>query len=818
MVKNCDKPFPEDKNLLYSNHFNKYPYELSDFQKYAIEGIIENSHVLVTAHTGSGKTLPAEFAIEYFTNLGKKIIYTSPIKALSNQKFYEFQLKFPNISFGILTGDIKTNPGAQVLIMTTEILMNTLYLKSGSSIIQPDFSMDFENELACVIFDEIHYINDPDRGRVWEESIMMLPKNIQMLMLSATIDKPEEFASWIESVKSKPINLCSTSHRVVPLTHYTYMTSHNAIFKKIKDKTLEQEIKSWIDKPHIITSSNGIFNDSTWVTNKKFLDLFANKDVYVKRAHVLNQVSKYMVEHDMLPALCFVLSRKQLEKAAEEITVPLLEFDSKIPYTINYECEQIIRKLPNFKEYLELPEYKSMVKLLEKGIAIHHSGVMPILKEMVEILYGKGYIKLLFATETFSIGVNMPTKTVIFTDVTKYDGNTQRMLLSHEYTQMAGRAGRRGIDKIGNVIHLNNLFRSNIVSLIDYKKMLSGKAQILTSKFKISYDLILNLIDNGFETTESYIAYTEKAMIQKDILKQINSIKKDIDQIEYTDEPILLKTSRNVIEEFISINSNLKMLANKKRKEAERRLGQIKDENKFLNSDIEIYNRWLDKYKNIKSYNDQLLNISGYLSNSVETVLEYLIELGFIKENKLTELGKIAVHLREVHCLIFSKLIESNIINDSLESYELVGIFSCLTNIIVPEDNKYFNVPESLPENLKKIISNISIMYKDYKLKEDNCNIISTSDYLFHYDLVEYIIEWCSCEDISQATKILEKIQIEKNIFLGEFVKAILKINNITNEMIKVAESIGKIGLVHKLSQIPNLTLKFVATAQSLYI
>ena len=194
-----------------------------------------------------------------------------------------------------------------------------------------------------------------------------------------------------------------------------------------------------------------------------------------------------MVENEMLPALCFVLSRKQLEICAKEITFPLLEFDSKVSYTIRYECEQIIRKLPNYQEYLDLPEYQTMVSLLEKGIAIHHSGVMPVLKEMVEILYGKGYIKLLFATETFSIGVNMPTKTVVFTDITKYDGNTQRILYSHEYTQMAGRAGRRGIDTVGNVIHLTNLFRSNIFDNLSYKNMMSGKPQTLISKFKISF-------------------------------------------------------------------------------------------------------------------------------------------------------------------------------------------------------------------------------------------------------------------------------------------------------------------------------------------
>jgi antiviral helicase SKI2 len=205
MVKICSDTYSKKDEEKYKENFTKYNFELSSFQKYAIEAIVTGNHILVTAHTGSGKTLPAEFAIEYFIGMGKKVIYTSPIKALSNQKYYEFTQKFPNISFGILTGDIKSNPEADVLIMTTEILLNTLYNKknkSGSTLIE--FEMNFETKLGCVIFDEVHYINDPSRGHVWEECIMMLPNQVQMVMLSATIDKPEVFASWVGDIKKTP--------------------------------------------------------------------------------------------------------------------------------------------------------------------------------------------------------------------------------------------------------------------------------------------------------------------------------------------------------------------------------------------------------------------------------------------------------------------------------------------------------------------------------------------------------------------------------------------------------------------------------------
>ena len=179
-----------------------YGFSLSNFQKHAIEAIHTGNHVLITAHTGSGKTLPAEYAIRYFVAKGKKVIYTSPIKALSNQKYHEFTAKYPDISFGILTGDIKFNPEADVLIMTTEILRNQIFhsaFNKHETQTSLSFEMDIDNELGCVVFDEVHYINDEERGKIWEETILHLPKSVQMVMLSATIDKAEKFAEWVET-------------------------------------------------------------------------------------------------------------------------------------------------------------------------------------------------------------------------------------------------------------------------------------------------------------------------------------------------------------------------------------------------------------------------------------------------------------------------------------------------------------------------------------------------------------------------------------------------------------------------------------------
>jgi superfamily II RNA helicase len=836
MVKICPNSYPSSSEEKYSHYFDKYPFPLSSFQKFAIESIVEGNHILVTAHTGSGKTLPAEFAIEHFVSQGKKVIYTSPIKALSNQKFYEFTQKFPNISFGILTGDIKTNPEADVLIMTTEILMNTLYAKNRkddttgfnnktSSLTM--FEMDFDNELACVVFDEIHYINDLDRGRVWEETIMMLPQHIQMVMLSATLDSPEKFALWCETrgqttaYSSKTVYLTTTYERVVPLTHYSFITCTQGLFNILKDKQLEMEIMKTTNTLHTIQDAKGNFNDTNYQRIYKTIKLFRDKNHYVKRQHVLNSVARHMVDNNMLPAICFVLSRKALEQCAKEVTTVLLEDDSKVPYIVRRECEQIIRKLPNYQEYLNLPEYVSMVSLLEKGVAIHHAGIMPILREMVEILFAKGYIKLLFATETFAVGINMPTKTVLFTDLNKFDGSGMRPLYSHEYTQMAGRAGRRGIDTIGHVIHLTNLFKD--IDQTTLKTIMKGKPQTLVSKFKISYNLLLNLIDIG-ET--NYTKYAKRSMIQGDIEQSMKGYYDSISKLQNEMDNLSLvidscRTPIEIVEEYVELKQKRLVFVNKKRKEIERNIQQIQDKYKTLDRDIEVITKYTSKRDELTKLNDQLVNTEKTLETNVFKVLNLMENDKFIQmsdnnEYILTTKGHIATHIREIHCLVFADLIESKVLH-KFPAKELVGILSCFTNITVPEEKRSI-LPISDYSNVKYTVVTIYDMYQ----KQSNIeikNMIETGiDYNIHFDLIDYAIKWCDCENDVDCKRLLHEISIEKEIFLGEFIKAILKINNITAEIEKIAELLGDIEFLSILKQVPQLTLKYVATNQSLYV
>jgi superfamily II RNA helicase len=829
MVKVCSiTNYPSENEAKYREHFEKFNYPLHIFQKWAIEGIVEGHHVLCCCPTGSGKSLPAEFAVQHFASYGKKMIYCSPIKSLSNQKFSDFTQKYPKVSVGVVTGDIRCNPDADILVMTTEILLNKLYqLKSNtptnSSV---SFEMDIETELACVVFDEIHFIGDENRGSVWENSIMLLPRHIQMIGLSATLDDPERFAYWLENRAetmttnntNKIVYLTSKKDRAVPLIHYSFITTNQGIFKAIKDKAVHEEIKSIINKPFVIQDSKGKFDDEYYFKMTKMLKLFESKEIRVKRTHVLNQVTKYLTENEMTPAICYVFSIKKLEECSKEITTNLLEFDSKVPYIAKRECEQILRsKLPNFEEYLYLPEYITLVSLLEKGIATHHSKMLPVFREIVEIFFARGFIKLLFATESVAIGLNLPVKTCIFTDIYKHDGNAMRILQGHEYQQSSGRSGRLGLDKVGHAIHLNNLFRN--VDHITYKTMMNGKPQKLTSKFKISYNLLLNLLDIG---DTNLVSFASRSMTTGDIDAQLKTIYYKMTQLQTemdnaSNFAMNLKTPRHIIEEYLGLQNNSDMFSNKRKKEVERVAKSLEEEYKFLKHDIISYKKIYEKEIEIDNLQKDMDQLNSYFQSGVERVLELLREEDFIEDQTtLTLKGKIASQLREIHCLVFANLLYKNQL-DNLSSKQLVALFSCFTNINVQEDRKSF-LPKSDDTSVEEIVKLIAGQYISCQEVELKRNIISGMDYTIHYDLLTYVEEWCDTTDVETCKLLLQKIGEEKEIFLGEFVKALLKINNISSEMEKIAEMTGNIAFLSKLKEIPEMTLKYVVTNQSLYV
>jgi len=838
----------------YAKYFELFPYELSDFQKYAIQAIVEGNHVLITAHTGSGKTLPAEFAIQHFVSTGKKVIYTSPIKALSNQKFYEFTMKYPAISFGLMTGDIKTNPNADVLIMTTEILMNYLFSLGSSSESTLQFQIDIQNELGCVVFDEVHYINDADRGHVWEQTILMLPQHIQMVLLSATIDNPVGFAEWIErrgyihndddhhdhdhdidhNNDKKKVYLASTNFRVVPLTHYGFFTTTETPFKEIKDKEIQKQIRDSSNKLVLLRDPKGNFNDQGYYELNKIRDLFDKHRFFMKRKFVLNKLAGYLKENEMLPAIVFVFSRKNVELCAHEITTNLLEDDSKIPYIVRRECEQIIRKFPNYAEYLELPEYNELVGLLEKGIGIHHSGMIPVLREIVELMISKKYIKLLFATESFAIGLDCPIKTAVFSSLTKFDGSGMRFLMPHEYTQMAGRAGRRGIDTIGHVVHCNNLFEMPAIQ--EYKQILCGLPQKLVSKFKISYPIVLNLLKNG--KTDDFHTFVDRSMMKKEIDGSIATSEYAMKEFReaYEKKANLLAYLRTPIEicnEYMEITENLTMYSTKKRKEIDRQINILKDNYKWLIDDVNKIQEHDVLKKKYQKECSEIAYLENYSKIHINKICEILVNDGFIVRDDahqgldnemnytttcsytLSEWGQVAGNINEIHPLIAANMIAKFNWFRDFSVKEIVAVFSVFTDIHVQEDNKRLNIQDHW---YKELIA----MAENYEKRENDMGLFTGIQYdnLMTVDLVKEMDGWIDCSTETACKYFIQTVIHERGISIGEFTKAILKIVVITKEFIGVCEMVGDLGveLLYKLKQIEPAILKYIATSQSLYV
>lgn len=831
MVKMCTATYPA--NSKWDNYFELFPFPLSDFQKYAIEGIVEGHHVLVTAHTGSGKTLPAEFALEHFVRQGKKVIYTSPIKALSNQKFYEFSRKYPHISFGLLTGDIKTNPDADVLIMTTEILMNALFMRpSGqpSTDLSLQFQIDIDQELACVIFDEVHYINDPDRGQTWEKTMLMLPPQIQMVMLSATIDAPERFAEWIESIGTKQVYLASTNHRVVPLSHYGYLTIPESSIKLIKDKVLEKEIRETIHRLVPLQNATGQFQDKGYACLASMAKVCNARQIFPKRKHVLNNLAVFLRDRDMLPAIAFVFSRKQVEQCAHEITVSLLEDDSKVGYVMRRDCEQIVRKLPNFREYLELPEYTSLVSLLERGIGIHHSGMIPILREIVELMIGQNRIKLLFATESFAIGLDCPIKTAVFTGLKKFDGANERLLHSHEYTQMAGRAGRRGIDTVGHVVHCNNLF--SLPTATEYRAMLGGKPQSLVSKFRISYPFVLNLLRRGASPLTEFVRFTEQSMMYREVQSDLARAQKEtalkMEALEKARTALdHLQCPVEICRAYLEAERGIQHSSNSRRKQYEREMQRIRDEHRTVKEDIQTVGRVDQLEIDVVNAERETAYIQTYIEVQVQAVCRVLATRGFLVENgeetgmsyQYTPLGQIASALSEIHPLVVAECIQRWNWFQQCNVHQLIGILACFTDVKVANERVHA-YPHSDDRTVKSCVQEIHDLYREYEAletQEEMCTGIVYEEALT-FDMPDCAIQWTYCEDERACKVFIQEHLASIGISIGDFTKAVLKISTVAKELAAAAELAGELECLYKLSLVDGLLLKYVSTSQSLYV
>ena len=468
-----------------------YPFKLDAFQEQGLTSIMGGNNVLVTTPTGSGKTVVSELAIYFALMMGLRVAYTTPLKALSNQKFQDFKAKYGGDRVGLLTGDIAINRGAAITIMTTEVFRNMIY--------DPDSENQLSN-LFMVCFDEFHFMNDPDRGTVWEESVISCPQSVRILALSATMGNVAEIKGWMQSIHG-PTDLVQSFYRPVPLRYMFAM--RQGLMPLFRDpnagpgasagiKTIEGGDGKQLDpgstlNPTIIKMEEQVIQSAqkkqTTKTGRQFKTARVNPNTLIPR---YSDVAEELHSLKLLPAIVFIFSRAGCEQSAKSVmqTSTKLLTDEEVLY-VSRAINQFAKQNP------EIPVSRAAVQSLRAGVGVHHAGLIPVWKAFIEDLFNANKIKVLFATETLAAGVNMPARTTVISTVTKRINSEVVKLKTSQLLQMAGRAGRRGLDTEGTVVVMRNRFEDARVG----HKILVSPVDGIKSHFKTSYGLVVKLLE-----------------------------------------------------------------------------------------------------------------------------------------------------------------------------------------------------------------------------------------------------------------------------------------------------------------------------------
>ena len=680
--------------------------QLDRFQEEAIAAINRDTSVIVTAPTGAGKTVIAEYAVEKCLKENRRVIYTAPIKALSNQKYRDFYAEYGE-KIGIVTGDVVLNPYAQVLLMTTEIFRNTIF-----------DDIERLQDVSYVIFDEIHYINDIERGTVWEESLIFAPQHIKFVCLSATIPNINPFTEWMQSVRDIDIEIVEELKRPVPLEHHLYFKDYGV-----------GEVE------HIPALRKRAQHD----TRKRKSDPFDDKTPpALPSDFVETRLIPHLRREKQLPCLYFCFSRKGCEENAFSLV-----FGSQLHLLNKKQTAEILKQFDELCRQFDIVEEKKITefrKLVGCGIAYHHAGMLPTLKEVVERLFTSGLIQLLFTTETFAVGINMPACSVVFDSLEKFDGLGFRYLKAREYHQMSGRAGRRGIDTIGYVYAQ---IMPAYADLNEIRGIVSDKIEPIESQFNLSYSSILNLYQKYGEDiydvyTMSLSNHQNRVRVSK-LNKQIEDkterlqtlpkpecIHDGVDggeQIEkhYRQERNHEKKLQRLYVEVSQIKSQTR--GRKRKKERAKKLRTVHKKIKrfqasreqSLCDECQHLNTCTGRYKTIRKEEERLQKLKKRTTSvendpqrQIAARLKVLEELGYIEAQSILPRGNTAAHLYgyevQLTQLLFSGFFE-RLSEDAI---------NCLMVAIVTEPRKdgYFKPlkDERLLEELYAVNSEISFI------------------------------------------------------------------------------------------------------------
>ena len=791
-----------------------YPFKLDHFQMHAAEAIMKNQNVLSIAHTGCGKTVLAEIAIAHHLTKGGTIIYASPIKTLSNQKFASFSKKFNSV--GIVTGDIQENQSSNVIIMTTEILLNMID-KSTHDYTHERYGIpdDLDKKISCVIFDEIHYMNDKERGKTWVKLLNILNPTIQLVMLSATISNPEEFADWIGTIKEKKTIIVSTEKRIIPLRHSVLIDGYlndEDIGPPVKEYLIQDENDNYFAEGYDCALKH--FN----IVQKKFFKDHKGNNRYIN-IHQLNKSIDYIRKKNLLNAIYFCFSIKNCMKFADVIQHSLLE-DKESALALKTFDELL---LP-YKDKLETrPQYYHLRKLITKGIAYHHSGLIEVLKNAVEYLFDNSLIKVLFATETFAAGVDMPTRTVVFCGLVKPTNSGHRVLTTAEYRQMAGRAGRRGKDNKGTVFIVPVY---EFIQKIEMKEMMTQRVPNLTSQLKFDYQFILSMTLNDtiditnfikrslfYQQNKKYRDQEKKILEEK--LKELKDPNINITEIKDF-IPIYFKEKQMTQLGFSTDTKKGSLYTLLKKKSKDDPIIKFK-----LYQHVGYLEKQEDYIKKIKELDSDAHLFQGNLLQFQINILvenEFLnkqIEFKDLKSSHLTPKGLIAAQIRDCNPIILTEMLFNGIF-DNLTTAEIIGLMAIFINEIRVHNKitKYTRENQLHASiNIHNSLSVIEEIIEFYQETEKENNIHRDNYWNIEYDAINVAFDWACGKQMNE----IDYIELHD----GTFIRAMIRLNNMIGGLKKIAEIKGDFKLAKKLETADDLILKNGSTivgVNSLYI
>ncbi len=663
----------------------EFPFELDDFQKDACDFINEGKSVVVCAPTGAGKTVIAQHAIHRALEEGKRIFYTTPLKALSNQKYYDFGEKYGYDKVGLLTGDTSLNRNGQIVVMTTEVFRNMLYGTNFGSV--TDNMMD----VKYVVLDEVHYMNDEQRGTVWEESIIYCPTNVQIIALSATVANADELTDWINTVHSKT-ELVDTDFRPVPLRFFYFDSSQPA-------KLLP------------LLTPSGQLNKKIRPEKRVFGKKFQNKKSYVK------DIIRNLEQNDMLPAIYFTFSRKKCDEQMEKCaSLDLITKGERA------QIQQIIDEYIAENPHLYNNKH---IEYLLCGVASHHAGLLPAWKGLVEKLFQKGLIKVVFATETLAAGINMPARSTVISATSKRTDSGHRMLTASEFLQMSGRAGRRGMDEIGYVTIVGTQFQSPE----EVAELVLSDANPLESRFSPSYSMVLNLLqrfslDEAKELILKSFGYFSSGSRLQPLIKAQEQINLEIKSREFA---CPYRLSDNEMHEY----DKLRHIYVQNRQTYKRICKQERSKNRPLSAEvrqfgaqtkemlekmhnfacdncklykkhsknIEVLERFTVRYKKLEKEIEKQKDIFW---NKFLAHRSVLIDIGYLKDDYPTVQGVTTSQIRSENELFIAEIIFSGVL-ENLTPAQLAGVICAITTEDLRVDIPYLPISEPVRKTLNLI-------------------------------------------------------------------------------------------------------------------